>query len=67
MFFNSIEETNRLRKEMNKLLSKGMSKIYLKVTIQKKYSAQNVYFIKAPEHEYIFLKYSRNLNISGIF
>ena len=22
---------------------------------------------KAPEHEYIFLKYSRNLNISGIF
>ena len=34
MFFNSIEETNRLRKEMNKLLSKGMSNIYLKVTIQ---------------------------------
>ena len=33
MFFNSIQETNRLRKEMNRLLSKGMSNIYLKVTI----------------------------------
>ena len=32
--FNSIKEINRLRKEMNRLLSKGMSNIYLKVTIQ---------------------------------
>ena len=34
MFFNSVKEMNRLRKEINKLLSKGMSKIYLKVTIE---------------------------------
>ena len=35
MFFNSIKEINRLRKEINMLLSKGMSKIYLKVTTAK--------------------------------
>ena len=34
MFFNSVKEMNRLRKEINKLLSKGMSNIYLKVTIE---------------------------------
>ena len=28
MFFNSIKEINRLRKEINKLLSKEMSNIY---------------------------------------
>ena len=32
--FNSIKEINRLRKEMNRLLSKGMSNIYINVTIQ---------------------------------
>ena len=32
--FNSIKEINRLRKEIYKLLSKGMSNIYLKVTIE---------------------------------
>ena len=32
--FNSINEINRLRKEINKLLSKGMSNVYLKVTIE---------------------------------
>ena len=32
--FNSINEINRLRKEMNRLLSKGISNIYLKVTIE---------------------------------
>ena len=32
--FNSIKEINRLRKEINRLLSKGMSNIYLKVTIE---------------------------------
>ena len=35
MFFNSIKEINRLRKEINRLLRKGMSNIYLKVTIEK--------------------------------
>ena len=34
MFFNSVKEINRLRKEINRLLSKGMSNIYLKVTIE---------------------------------
>ena len=34
MFFNSIKERNRLRIEINRLLSKGMSNIYLKVTIE---------------------------------
>ena len=33
MFFNSIKEINTLRKEINRLLIKGMSNIYLKVTI----------------------------------
>ena len=36
MFFNSIKEVNRLRKEINRILNKGMSNIYLKVTIEKK-------------------------------
>ena len=31
MFFNSIKEINRLRKETNRLLIKGMSNIYLKL------------------------------------
>ena len=29
------KEINRLKKEINRLLSKGMSKIYLNVTIEK--------------------------------
>ena len=32
--FNSVNEINRLRKEIKKLLSKGMANIYLKVTIE---------------------------------
>ena len=39
MILNSIKEINRLRKETNRLLSKGMSKIYLKVTIEKNFDA----------------------------
>ena len=35
MFFNSIKEINRLKKEINRLSSKGMSNICLKVTIEK--------------------------------
>ena len=34
MVFNSIKAINRLRKGKNRLLSKGMSNIYLKVTIE---------------------------------
>ena len=36
MFFNLVEQINRLRKEMNTLLNTEMSNIYLKVTIEKK-------------------------------
>ena len=36
MFFNSIKEINRLRKEINKLLSKGMPNTHLKVTTEEK-------------------------------
>ena len=35
MFFNSVTDKGRLRKEINRLLSIGMSNIYLKVTIAK--------------------------------
>ena len=35
MIFNLIKEISKLRKERNKLVSKGISNIYLKVTIEK--------------------------------
>ena len=34
MFFISVKEINRLKKEINRLLSKGMLNICLKVTIE---------------------------------
>ena len=34
MFFFSVKEINRLKKEINRLLSKGMLNICLKVTIE---------------------------------
>ena len=37
MFFNLIKEIDKLRKEINRLLIKGMSNIYLKVTTEKKF------------------------------
>ena len=37
MFFNLIKGINRLRKEINRLLSKGISNIYLQVTIEKNF------------------------------
>ena len=40
MSFDSIKEINRLRK-MNRLLSKGMSNINLKATIEKNGRSQN--------------------------
>ena len=54
MFFSST-------KEMNKLLSRGMSTIYLKVTVEKNGDSQNFYFQslknlspgRAPNHVYI--------------
>ena len=44
MFFNSVKESNRLRKETSRLLSKGMSNIYLRVTIEEKWGTQNFGF-----------------------
>ena len=35
MFFNSIKEIKRLRNEIDRLFSKRMSNIYLKVTTEK--------------------------------
>ena len=40
----SIKEINWLRKEINNLLSKGMSNIYLKVNIEKNWRTQNFGF-----------------------
>ena len=34
MFLIKLKKKNRLRKEISRLLSKGMSNIYLKVTIE---------------------------------
>ena len=46
MLFNSIKEMNRLRKKINRLLSKGISSIYLKVTIEEKnWRSQNLDFL----------------------
>ena len=45
MVFTSIKETNRLRKEVDRLLSKGMSNIYLKVSIEKNWRSQTFDFL----------------------
>ena len=44
MFFNLINGINRLIKEINRLLSKGMSVSYLKVSIEKNWLSQNFDF-----------------------
>ena len=38
---NSIKKANRLRKEINRIFRKGMSNIYLKITIEKNWRSQN--------------------------
>ena len=74
MLFGSIKEINRLLKEINRLLSKGMSNIYLKLTIEKKLRTQNFDFLSlkssppgqflgAPTHADI-IEFG-NLRISG--
>ena len=35
MFFNSVKEINRLKKEINRLSIKEMSNVYVKVTTEK--------------------------------
>ena len=44
-----MKKINWLRKEINKLLSKGMSKIYLKVTIEKNWRSQNFDFLSVKD------------------
>ena len=41
MFFSLVKEVNRLLKEIDKLIIEGMSNIYLKVTVEKKWLTQN--------------------------
>ena len=45
MSFSSITEINKLLRKINRLFSKGMSSIYLKVTIEKKWRTQNFDFL----------------------
>ena len=45
MFFNWVKEINRLRKEINRLLSTEMSIVCLKVTIEKKWRSENFPFL----------------------
>ena len=40
MFFKSVKEINRLRKEIDGLLRKGMLNSYLKVTLEKTWRSQ---------------------------
>ena len=47
MPFNSIREINRLLKEINRLLNKAMSNIYLKVTIEKNWRSPNFDFLSS--------------------
>ena len=35
MFFNLVKEINRLRQEIERLLRKGMSNIFLKIAIER--------------------------------
>ena len=44
VFFNLIKEINRLRKEINMLLSKEMLNVYFKATIEKNGRSQNFDF-----------------------
>ena len=45
MVFSSIQKINRLLKEINRLLSRGMSNIYFKVIIEKKLGTHNFDFL----------------------
>ena len=59
MFFDSVKEINRLRKEIHRLLSKGMSNIYVKATVEKIWGSQIFNFLslspgqilRAPTHK----------------
>ena len=44
-FFNSVIE-KKWKKEINRLLSKKMSNVYLKITIEKKCGSQDFHFFR---------------------
>ena len=68
MFFNSIKEVNRLRKEINSLLSKRMSNSYLKVTIETfsklQFSGFNKFITRSVFEELQLMQRSLNIKIS---
>ena len=68
MLFNSIKEINRLRKKINRLLSKGMSSIYLKVTFETfsklQYSVFKIFFTRSVFGELQHTQISLNVKIS---
>ena len=79
LLLSSNKEINRLLKEINRLISKGLSNIYLNVTIEKKWCTQNVNFLSlkcssagqflgVPAHPDIneFQTYCCNLKIKGL-
>ena len=54
MFFKSIKKINRLRKQINRLVSKEISNIYLKVTIATFSKLQFSGFKKTISHQVSF-------------
>ena len=68
MFFNSIKEINRLRKEINRLLSKGLSSIYFKDTIETisklQFSGFNFFFTRSVSGEPELTQISLNFKTS---
>ena len=70
MFFSSMKEINKLLKEVNRFLSKGMSNIYLEVTIEKNWRTQNLDFlslVSSPQGQFLESSSSRRYHwISGL-
>ena len=54
MFFNSIKEINRLRKEINRLIDTGMSNVYL--------NTQNFKFFLSTTYAFCFKIILKNIN-----
>ena len=63
MDINSIKEINRSIKEINRLLSKGISNIYWKLTTKKIWRSQNFGFLSLKNLSPVQLLGSSNLRI----
>ena len=68
---SSIKEKNRLLKETNRLLSKGMLNVYLQFTIEKNWPPQNLDFLSFGELQLMRVSLSFktsccNLKIRGL-